>query len=76
MFGIREMSYLKFDFAQTLYKDSSGKSIWQNRQGSLSEETVSCLNTLTVSSEMCSFDDFVLVLLFFYVDLSHCFDWI
>ena len=76
MFGTREMRYLKSDFAQTLYKDSSGKSTWQNRQGSLSEETVSCLNTLTVSSEMCSFDDFVLVLLFFYVDLSHCFDWI
>ena len=46
------------DVWQTLNKDSSDKSTWQNRNRSLSKEVVSCLETLTVSSEMLRFGDF------------------
>ena len=63
------------DVWQTLYKDSFGNSTWQNRQRSLSKETVSWPHTQTVSSEMCSFDDFAFVLLLFLdIDVLRCFE--
>ena len=46
-------------------ESSSNKSTWQNRLRFLSKEMVSCLETLTVLSEMWSSGDFVFVLLSF-----------